>query len=73
MRMTWSEEAEARGREQGEMRGQRRVLRIQLEKRFGPLTPAVQQRLEEWPPERLPELAEAVLEASSLRELGLEE
>jgi hypothetical protein len=62
---TWTE----MGREQG----QRRLVERQLEKRFGPLTAAARQRLEQWPVERLEDLALALLTAASLRDLGLED
>lgn len=57
--------------EKGIVKGQRGTLRLQLERRFGPLPPAVQKRLEEWPAERLEELTIAVLDAPSLQALGL--
>jgi hypothetical protein len=59
--------------ERGVEKGQRQILQIQLEERFGPLSPAVLERLESWPAERLPELVRAVLQARSLQELGLEQ
>jgi hypothetical protein len=62
---TWSE--------LGEEKGQRKILRRQLEKRFGALSKEAQARFETWPADRLEELAEALLTANSLKELGLEE
>jgi hypothetical protein len=53
--------------------GQRRVVRRQLEKRFGPLSPAVQSCIESWSTERLDEVSLKLLEARSLDELGLGE
>ncbi len=47
--------------------------REQLEVRFGPLATSTQERLQQWPTERLPELARAFVTAQSLRELGLED
>jgi hypothetical protein len=49
------------------------VLRQLLEKRVGPLPPVAQQRLTEWPAERLDPLIPAIVEARSLKELGLED
>jgi hypothetical protein len=59
--------------EKGQLEGRRRVLREQLERRFGPLPPVAQQRLMEWPAERLEPLVTAVIEARSLKEMGLED
>jgi hypothetical protein len=70
---TTFEKGVQKGRKEGETEGQRRSARLQLEKRFGPLSPAVQQRLNEWPAERLDELLLALLDAPSLKALGLED
>jgi hypothetical protein len=59
--------------EKGEVQGQRRVLQRQLAKRFGPLSEQVRARLDALSAERLEELALAVLDAKSLKELGLED
>jgi hypothetical protein len=59
--------------EKGIAKGQRELLREQLDKRFGPLSPPVLDRLNQWPAERLSALGVAILEAQSLRELGLED
>jgi hypothetical protein len=67
------EEGLEKGQREGLEKGQRKTLQIQLEERFGPLTPAVLQRLESWPAGRLAELTRAVLKAQSLQELGLEQ
>jgi len=56
---------------QGEIKGKRAILRLQLTKRFGPLSVEVVHRLEAWPPERLDELVLAILDAESLETLGL--
>ena len=45
-----------KGMEQGEIRGQRRSIRVVLEDRFGPLSAAAVAQLDAWPPERLEEL-----------------
>jgi hypothetical protein len=57
--------------EEGELKGLRRLLRRQLEKKFGPLSPEVALRLESWPVERLEEVGLAYMDARSLDELGL--
>ena len=59
--------------EKGVEKGQRALLQRQLERKFGPLNPATQERLGSWPAERLAELGDALLTAQSLRELGLED
>jgi hypothetical protein len=73
MRATWFEQGEAKGEARGMERGQRAILALQLEERFGPLRPQVRQRLEALSAEQLAELARGLLRAKSLRELGLEE
>ncbi|HQU42446.1 MAG: hypothetical protein B7Z73_02055 [Planctomycetia bacterium 21-64-5] len=55
----------------GVLKGQRELLRDQLEARFGPLPPAAVDRLQTWPSDRLKELARALMTATSLEELGL--
>jgi hypothetical protein len=69
MATTWFEQ----GIEQGLVRGQRRVLQQQLEKRFGPLSPDALATLESWQSERLDDVALKLLDAKSLDELGLGE
>ena len=59
--------------EMGEEEGRRKVLRQLLPERFGPLPPVAQQRLTEWPAERLEPLVTAVIKAQSLKEMGLED
>jgi hypothetical protein len=61
-----------RGIQQGLQQGQRQALQIQLEEKWGPLSPALRQQLEGLPSERIQELLRRVLSASSLQELGLE-
>jgi hypothetical protein len=72
MKTTYEKGMEA-GEERGLVRGQRQAARIQLEVRFGPLSPAASQRLDEWPADRLSELLVAILKAPSLKDLGLED
>ena len=67
MMVTTFEKGVAKGREEG----QREIARLQLERRFGPLSAKVLHRLETWPTERLTELLLAVLDATSLQVLGL--
>jgi hypothetical protein len=59
--------------EKGMAKGQRHVLQIVLEEKFGPLSAQVQQRLDEWPAEQLDQLGISLLHAASLQDLGLEE
>ncbi|HZT81860.1 MAG TPA: DUF4351 domain-containing protein, partial [Gemmataceae bacterium] len=69
MTTTWHEE----GRKQGVLEGEKKVLAILLERRFGAISRDVRDRLDALPPERLEALTAAILEAKSLRELGLED
>jgi len=69
MRATWFEEGEAKGRELE----RRQILQELLEERFGPLDPAVRERLQSLPSERLTQLLRAVVKAKSLEDLGLGE
>jgi predicted transposase YdaD len=76
MAMTWSETQKAMGREegltQGTQRGARQLLLHQLGKRFGPLPENVRRQVETISSlDRLTELAERVLSAHSLEEMGL--
>jgi predicted transposase YdaD len=78
--MTWSETQQAKGREegrtegmiQGTQKGARQLLLHQLGKRFGPLPENVRRRVETITSlDRLTELAERVLSARSLEDMGL--
>jgi putative transposase len=73
MMTTTYEKGKAEGVAEGMAKGLRRSVRLLLERRFGPLSPAVLQRLEAWPTDRLEELLLAVPEAASLQELRLED
>src|SRR5438270_11598050 len=53
MMATTFEKGVQKGQKEGEAQGQRRSARLLLEKRFGPLSPAAQQRLDAWPVEQL--------------------
>jgi hypothetical protein len=59
--------------EQGVEEGHRRLLRLQLEKCFGPLTPQAKAKIETWPPERVEKACLALLDGQSLDDLGLGE
>lgn len=69
MMVTTYEKGIAKGRQEG----RRDAIRLQLERKFGPLSEPVLARLAAWPAERLDELLLAVLDAPSLSALGLEE
>jgi len=72
MAMTWSETQQAVGREEGRAQGAHQLLLHQLVKRFGPLPEKVRQQVETISSlDRLTELAERVLSAHSLEEMGL--
>ncbi len=76
MAVTWFEQGIEQGIEQGKAQGleqgQRALLALQLEERFGELTPQVYDRLAQYPALRLNELARKILSANSLKELGLQ-
>ena len=59
--------------EKGLEKGQREILRMLIDERFGPLSPAVLERIEQLPAERLKPLGKALVHAQSLRDLALEE
>src|SRR5262245_58525874 len=73
MMTTTFEKGVLQGIQKGELQGQRRAARLLLEQQFGPLNPAVEQRLNEWSAERLDELVLALRNAPSLKALGLED
>jgi hypothetical protein len=62
-----------KGVQAGLQQGWRTALRKMLDARFGPLGASAQQRLDSLSPEGLEALAEALLKAQSLQELGLED
>jgi len=70
---TTFEKGVQKGIQEGIQEGQRRRICLLLGKRFGPLSPAVEKRVNEWPAERLDELVLALLDAPSLKALGLED
>jgi hypothetical protein len=61
-----------KGVQQG-MQGWRRSLKKQLEARLGPLSSHVEERLQSLSPEELEGLSLALLQATSFKELGLED
>lgn len=76
MRMTWAEKLEAKGEakglEVGKQEGFRQALLRMLGARFGPLSDDVKRRVEAiGSTERLNQIAEQVLVAHSLEEMGL--
>jgi hypothetical protein len=68
MRMTWAEKLEEKGREQGVRQTLLRLLGL----RFGPISEDVRRRIEAiGSVERLNQIAEQILVAHSLEEMGL--
>jgi hypothetical protein len=65
--LTNYEQGLVKGREEG----QRQLLLLQLEKRFGPLSKEAIDRLTALSATRLLEMGEALITAKSLKELGL--
>ncbi len=68
MNTTWHEQGEMRG----ELKGQRKTLLQQLKKRFGPTSQAVISQIELMSAEDIERLADEILDAKSLKDLGLE-
>ncbi len=58
--------------QRGVLKGQRELIRGQLEERFGPLPPPALAELETLPHDRLMQLGRALLSAVSLHQLGLD-
>jgi len=70
--MTWSEKIAAQGKAEGEAKGVREVLLLQLAERFGPLPEGARRQIEEISSlQRLTQLAKRILTAHSLEEMGL--
>lgn len=63
------EEGMQQGMEEGMQQGERAVLERQLQRRFGPLAPEVQQRLEQASSEELERWADIVLDANRLEDI----
>jgi hypothetical protein len=69
---TWTEEARDQERQLG-LERTRKIFRVMLEKRFGPLSEPVRQKLAVLSIDQLEALGEALMTAQSLLELGLED
>jgi hypothetical protein len=59
--------------DQGRIAERREVALLQLEEKFGPLSPEVRQRVEALPPDELRQLLRNFVKAQSLKDLRLEE
>lgn len=64
----WEEKGEQRGR----VEGHRELIRYQLERKFGAIPEPVNARLDEMSPDELLELADKILTATSLSDLGFQ-
>jgi predicted transposase/invertase (TIGR01784 family) len=64
------EEGQQEGRQEGRQEGQLTLILRQLTRRFGPLDPEVQARLQELSLNQLEELGEALLDFSSATDLA---
>jgi uncharacterized protein DUF4351 len=72
MQKTWAEKLEDKGKAVGETVGARKILLHQLRQRFGPLPAEAERRVEQVSSlARLTRLADKVLVARSLEEMGL--
>jgi hypothetical protein len=71
--ITTHERALAEGMKKGILQGQRMTAIWQLEARFGPLAPAVRQRVEALSPDELRQLTLDFIKAQSLKDLRLED
>jgi len=70
--IAWSERKRKEGQKEGRTEGQRDLLLRQMERRFGPVPEAVRRRVGEIrSTRRLERLADKILTARSLREMGL--
>lgn len=70
--MTWGDRLVARGREEGRVRGMQETILRLLERRFGSLPAGIREGVESTTTgERLEEIADRLLTAESLDELGL--
>ena len=62
-----------KGREEGREEGERLLVQKLLEDKYGPLSPTVPEKLQQWPKERLVQLIKDVCDGQTLKELGLED
>ncbi len=61
------------GKKEGRLEERHAILLTFLEKRFGPLTESVRERVDALEPKRVEEILDKILAAPSLRDLGLED
>jgi hypothetical protein len=73
MATTLFERGRQEGRQEGLIEGQRRLLLVLLERRFGPLSARSREHLQSLSEEQLTDLALTHAKAQTLGELGLEE
>jgi hypothetical protein len=73
MNTTRYEKGLEKGEEKGREKGRRELLCEMLDNRFGPLSPDAREKVNQLTSERFTALTKAVLHASSLRDLGLED
>ena len=73
MMQTTFEKGVAQGVAQGVEKARRQDIQLLLDRRFGPLSAEVVRRLEQWPSDRLADLIQSILDAPSLKALGLED
>ncbi len=77
MKNPWEErcraEGRVEGRTEGRVEGNRRLIRLLLEKKFGPLPGPTLEKLNAAGEDDLLRLGEGLLEANSLADLGLDE
>ena len=59
--------------EEGLEKGKRSSIERVLRRHFGKLSESVQQRVAEYPAEKLDDLLESAVDAPSLKEIGLED
>ena len=64
----WEELGAARGRQEGRQEGQAQLLLRQLRRRFGPISAELERRVSGLPPQKLEELAEALLDFADVAE-----
>jgi hypothetical protein len=71
--ITTYERGKMEGRLEGHMEGRREMALLQLEVKFGPLSPGVKQRVEALSSEQLHQLLLDLVKAQALKELHLED
>lgn len=73
MNKTVFEKGMEKGMEEGMEQGKRKLLKLVLEERFGPLSHPVSQRVDQWPSDQVESLFKSAIKAQNLQELGLED